>query len=322
MGNSLTSSVQSVRLFAALLLKVLRERWSVYMYGRLSDVQGPVGLTLDEIHNFESQFGSFAAPWVRRYGHRLDADIHPKLKLTIVGGEPQEVDPDSFVDPRVQPEKKPIIVPLDQLHFNSNTVNAVALLVQYYMGTGYLPSRSYLYYLARTNLDNDRGDLLTDEGVSFADVFAVLNLSEPVPDESQWPYSVDLLNRKPRCDVGDSPYIPHVGVQLNPALSNLNACLQLNGPFVAAVSATKDFELHGRYTYNQSDVVEGYQPLLFTSFSEDTQTFTAYNSFGAAWGDRGTVQLHVSDLYKDPVFTNAIYTLVPDMNESEEEKSD
>ena len=319
MGN-LSSSLQSVQLFAALLFRVLREKLNVYWYGRLTNIQGPIGLTVGEIHNFETQFGSFATLWSRRYGHRLDAEVHPRLKLTIVGGEPQEVDPDSLVAPRQKPEVNPIIVPLDQLHFNTNTVNAVALLVQYYMGTGYLPSRTFLYYLARRNMDDDTS--LTDDGVSFSDVFAVLNLSEPVPDEGDWPYSRDLINQKPHCSLADAPYVPYVGVQLNPALSNLKACLELNGPFVAAVTATKEFELHARYRYDPSDTVEGYQALLFTSFSDEKQSFTAINSFGAARGEKGSVQLHVSDLYKDPVFTNAIYTLVPDLGTSDEEKND
>jgi hypothetical protein len=314
MGNKITTAFQNVQLVIALVYKVALERWNVYMYGRLTNVQSPLGLTLSEIQSFEEQFGGFTLS--RSYGHRLDAEVHPNLKLTIVGGEPQEVDPDSMVMPRIKPEKDPIILPLDQLHFKCNTVNAVALLVQYYMGSGYLPSRLALYYLARTEL--------TEEGVSFSDVFAVLNLSEPIPDEGQWPYMAELLYKKPRTHLEDTPYIPFVGVQLNPALSNLKTCLALNGPFVAAVSATKDFELHGQYTYDVSDQVKGYQPLLFTSFSEEQQTFTAINSFGTGWGHRGTVQLHVSDLYKDPVFTNAIYTLVPDdsSTSSDEEKSD
>lgn len=322
MGNvNLSASVRSCQVFVSLLYRVLWEKLHVYWFGRLSNIEGPIGLSLNEIHDFETQFSSFATPWSRRYGHRLDAEVHPRLKLTIVGGEPQEVDPDSLVAPRQKPEADPIIVPLDQLHFNSNTVNAVALLVQYFMGTGYLPSRTFLYYLARTNMDNNISAL--DDGVSFADVFAVLNLSEPVPDEAVWPYSNELLNRKPHCSLAEAPYIPYVGVQLNPALSNLKACLALNGPFVAAITATKEFELHARYRYDPSDMVEGFQALMFIKFSEETQSFTAVNSFGSAWGDRGTVQLHVSDLYKDPVFTNAIYTFVPDLGSSDdEEKSD
>jgi hypothetical protein len=319
MGNSLTLYVQNVQLFACLIYRVIREKLNVALYGRLSDVAGPVGLTLTEIQEFESQFMSFGTTWKRRYGHRLDKEVHSRLKLTFVGGEQQEVDPDSYVNPRVQPEKLPVIVPLDQLHFNTNTVNAVALLVQYYMGTGYLPSRLFLYYHARSNPDSL---MMLDEGVSFSDVFAVINLAEPVPDESRWQYSGESINQKPRCDSTEAPYVPYVGVQLNPALSNLKTCLKLNGPFVAAVSVTKDFELHGTYTYTNSEPIEGYQPLLFTTFSEDKQTFTAVNSFGFSWGNRGTVQLHVADLYKDPVFTNAIYTLVPDVMSSDEEKSD
>lgn len=319
MGNRLASSIQSVQLLAALVYKVLREKWSVYMYGRLNNVQSPLGLTLQEIQDFESQFGSFVM--CRRYGHRLDAEVHPCLKLTIAGSEPQEVDPDTIVAPRCKPDKTPVIVPLDQLNFNCNTVHAIALLVQYF--TGSLPSRLYMYYYSRESLEQppNHGNTV-DEGVSFSDVFALLNMAEPIPAEDKWPYSVQLVNTKPRYDPEDVPYFPFVGVQLNPALSNLKTCLELNGPFVSAVSATKDFELHGRYNYNPADVLEGYQPLLFTGFSEETQTFTAINSFGAGWGDRGTVQLHISDLYKDPIFTNAIYTLVPDLQSSDEEKSD
>ena len=321
MGNTFTSSVENVQLVAALIYRVICEKLNVYFYGRLLNVQGPVGLTLNEINEFETQFGNFVM--IRRYGHRLDAEVHPNLKMTIVGGEPQEVNPDTLVTPRIKPEHSPVIVPLDQLHFNCNTTNAVALLVHYFMGSKYVPSRLYLYYESRLTFDEVPTPVL-DEGVSFSDVFAVLNLSQPVPDEVDWPYSAQLVGTKPRCNVSDAPYIPYVGIQLNPALSNLKTCLALNGPFVAAVSATKEFELHGRYTYDESDVVEGYQPLLFTHFAEETQTFTAINSFGAAWGTRGAVQLHVSDLYKDPVFTNAIYTLVPDLgtSSSDEEKSD
>lgn len=325
MGNTLASYIQSAQLLATLLYKVLREKWSVYMYGRLTNVQGPAGLTLQEIQDFESQFGSFVM--TRRYGHRLDAEVHPKLKLTIAGGEPQEVDPETYVAPREKPGRNPILLPLDQLNFNCNTVNAVALLVQQFMGSYelqatqlYLPSRLYMYYYSRQTFDSP----LVDDGVSFSDVFALLNLSEPVPDEECWPYSCQLVNTKPRFEVDEAaPYIPFVGVHLNPALSNLKACLALNGPFVAAISATKEFELHGKYSYDPADPVLGYQPLLFIAFSEEKQTFTAVNSFGAGWGDRGSVQLHISDLYKDPAFTNAIYTLVPDVQtSSDEEKSD
>lgn len=321
MGNTLTNYIENVQVIAALLYKVLREKINVYMYGRLLNVQGPVGLTLDEINEFENQFGGFVM--TRRYGHRLDAEVHPNLKMTIVGGEPQEVNPDTLVTPRIKPEHNPVILPFDQLHFNCNTTNAVALLVHYFMASKYVPSRLYLYYESRLTFDEDPPTVL-DEGISFSDVFAVLNLAQPIPDEASWPYSAQLISTKPRCNVSDAPYIPYVGIQLNPALSNLKTCLALNGPFVAAVSATKEFELHGRYTYDESDVVEGYQPLLFTDFSEETQTFTALNSFGTSWGTRGAVQLHVSDLYKDPAFTNAIYTLVPDFggSSSEEEKSD
>ena len=319
MGNSITSSIQGLRVLTGLLYRVLREKIYLNLYGRLTDVQGPFGLTFEEINNFESEFASFTTPWARKYGHRLDVKVDPRFKLTIVGGEEQEVDPDTLVVARSKPDKTPIIVPLDQLNFNCNTVNAVALLIQYFTGTGYLPSRSYMYYLARTNSDMEN---VVDEGVSFSDVFAVVNMTDPIPDEAQLGYCYTILTKRPKLSLQEAPYVPYVGVQLNPALSNLKTCLDLNGPFVAAISATKDFELYGRYNYNNSDVVLGFQPLLFIKFSEETQSFTAVNSFGSSWGDRGTLKLHVSDLYKDPVFTNSIYTLVPDMNDSDEEKTD
>lgn len=303
-----------------LVYNVLRQKMNVYLLGKWT--QGPMGLTLNEINEFES------FDIKRRYGHRLDAPVHPQFKLTIEGAEnidSIDIESDTIVQPRVKPDVDPIITPFDQLNLNCSTANAVSLLVQWFMYQNpyatqpYSPSRLYLYYEARLQKEND--NKIHDVGVSFSDIFAVLNLASPVPDESDWIYSIHSVNNKPP-NHDDDTYIPFVGVQLNPTLSNLNTCLKVNGPFIAAVTVTQEFELHAKYAYNPTDKVLGYQPLLFTNFSEAAQTFTAINSFGQYWGDRGKVTLHAADLFKDPVFTSSIYTLVPDIEDSDEEKSD
>ena len=324
MGNSWSEQVVSICL---LIYRALKQKVSVYLYGQWT--QGPAGLTFEEINEFESQFGDArGAPYKWRYGHRLDAPVHERFRLTIVGSDVDDVVPESLVVPRVKPEQVPPVTPFDQLNLNCSTVNAVALLLQWFMyqeesdsHASYTPSRLFLYYEARSQSDNDV--TLQDNGVSFSDVFAVLNLCTPIPDELEWPYSVHAVNRKPPVpSVEDEQDIPFVGVQLNPTLNNLVTCVRTNGPFVAAVSATREFELHAKYTYDSTDLVLGYQPLVFYDFNEADQTFMALNSFGVSWGDRGRVKLHVADLFKDPVFTSSIYTLVPDLGEQDEEKSD
>jgi hypothetical protein len=232
---------------------------------------------------------------------------------------------ESLVLPRpIASSIPPPFLPFDQLGLNCNTVNAVAFLIQWFMfpevERPYVPSRLYLYYYAREDADTTRE--LVDEGVSFSDVFAVLNLGNFIPDETEWFYNVRVVNKKPPPTTDESIYVPYVAVQLSPTLVNLKTCLETNGPFVAAVSATKDFELHAKYSYDPSDQVEGFQPLVFIQFSEEQQTFTAVNSFGSTWGDHGKVTLHVADLFKDPVFTSSIYTLVPELSDTDEEKSD
>lgn len=330
MGNSWSDQVIS---FALLLYRVVQQKLNMYLYGQWT--QGPAGLTMEEINEFENQFAAppgadpvrSVTPWKWRYGHRLDAPVSEKFKLLFPGAESVDsTDVEAFVTPRVKPDFDPPVVPFDQLSLGCNTVNAVALLVQWFMYRStphvYSPSRLFLYYESRsTNSDSDTNNLSDDMGVSFSDVFAVLNLSTPIPDELEWPYTVQNVNKKPPYKT-EEVYIPFVGVQLQPTLSNLKTCLLTNGPFVAAVTATRTFELHAKYTYDPSDRVEGYQPLVFTSFSEETQTFTAINSFGASWGNRGRITLHVADLFKDPVFTSSIYTLVPDLENQDEEKSD
>lgn len=316
MGNSWSDQVYC---FVAHLYTVLRQKVNVYLYGQLT--QGPVGLTFDEMNEFVNQFHSFVVK--RRYGHRLDAPVHEQFQMVIEGAE--ALQGDTLVQPCGRPDVEPFVIPYDQLDLNCNTTNAVSLLLQWFMSNKprtsnpYSPSRLYLYHEARVNGDRDSSDLV-DEGVSFSDVFAVLNLNIPIPDELEWPYNVKAVNRKPG-KYEDLVYIPFVGVQLKPTLNNLKACLEKNGPFVAAVSASKEFELHARYKYDPEEV-EGFQPLMFTHFSEDTKTFTAINSFGQSWGDRGRVTLHALDLFKDPAFTSSIYTLVNELDGEEEEKSD
>lgn len=306
--------------FVVNLYTVLRQKINVYMYGQLT--RGPVGLTFNEMNEFITQFNSFVVK--RRYGHRLDAPVSEQFKVIIDGAEASEGD--TVVVPCNKSDVDPFVIPFDQLDLNCNTTNAVSLLVQWFMNykqraaNPYSPSRLYLYYQARVNSEHDSDTALVDEGVSFSDVFAVLNLNIPIPDEMEWPYNVKAVNRNPG-KYEDMVYLPFVGVQLKPTLNNLKTCLDKNGPFVAAVSASKEFELHGRYKYDPQEV-EGFQPLVFTHFKEDTQTFTAINSFGQSWGDRGRVTLHATDLFNDPAFTSSIYTLVNEMTDENEEKSD
>ena len=320
MGNSWSEQVVAI---TVLIYNALKRKIGVYLYGEWT--QGPPGLTNTEIEEFESQFESLATPWKRRYGHRLDPIVHDRFKLVFPGAESESTDLETIVKPRNKPDVDPPIIPFDQLGLNCNTVNAVAFLVQWFMFSEtegpYIPSRLFLYYAARSSTEFDYQMRMVDQGVSFSDVFSVINLCVPVPDELEWMYNVKHVNTKPTS--GKDPLdIPFVAVQLNPALLNLVTCLKTNGPFTAAVSVTKEFELNAKYTYDANDLVEGYQPLVFIDFSEDKQTFTAVNSFGNNWGDHGKVTLHVADLFKDPVFTSSIYTLVPVQTDSDEEKSD
>lgn len=326
MGNSWSDQVY---FFIANVYTVLRQKINVYMYGQLT--QGPVGLSLNEMNEFTNQFQSFVLK--RRYGHRLDAPVSDEFKVVIDGAE--ALQGDTIVVPCTKSEIDPFVLPFDQLDLNCSTTNAVSLLVQWFMNnlnnlnsphtkpaSPYAPSRLYLYYEARVN--PSREEELLDEGVSFSDVFAVLNLNIPIPDELEWPYNVKAVHRKPGkyesalC----TEYIPFVGVQLKPTLNNLRTCLEKNGPFVAAVSVTKEFELHATYSYNDSMDILGFQPLLFTRYLEDSKKFIAVNSFGQSWGDRGTVTLNALDLFRDPAFTSSIYTLVEDLDDDSEEKSD
>jgi len=311
MGNAVS--------FVTLVMSVALRRIHFYLFGRIT--QGPVGLSLDELQELEKEFQIR-----RRYGHRLEPPLDNKLKVLFVGGSSEDavdaivLEPSTTTTTTTTTSSFPPFVVLDQLHLGCNTVNAVAFLISWFLWPikqqWVSPSRLHLYYVARDDTIER-----VDDGVSFHDVFAYLNLNQPLVPEDTWPYSPFTVNMPRAAPVENDEFLlPFTGVQLLPTLANLIACVQKNGPFVAAVSVSEECELNAVYRYDVHDKHLGYQPLVFISFQETTQSFTAVNSFGPFWGTNGgTVTCHAAELLKDPAFTSAIYTFVPDLKDELEQ---
>lgn len=201
----------------------------------------------------------------------------------------------------------------DQLPLHSCAAHALASALEFLANAAGeatpAPSRLFVYYNAR-RLD---GSLPADDGATIRNTLKSA-AAQGVSSESLWPY--DAANAPvappPAC-YAQSTKITLEYFRIRQNLSHLRACLREGNGFIFGIEAYAQGFTAAQHSGAvpmpaSTDTLAGGHALFATGFDDAARTFTAQNSLGPTFGDRGFLTLPYAYL-EDPKLAYDFWTL-------------
>ena len=201
----------------------------------------------------------------------------------------------------------------DQLPLHSCAAHALASALEFLANVGgetpAPPSRLFIYYNARL-LD---GSLPADDGATIRNTLKCA-AARGVSNESLWPY--DAANASvapPVACYEQSAAIEMEYFRIRPDLGHLQACLREGYGFIFGIEAYEEGFAAAQHSGSvpmpaATDTLAGGHALFAVGFDDATQTYTAQNSLGPAFGDAGFLRLPYAYL-ENPKLAYDFWTL-------------
>lgn len=187
--------------------------------------------------------------------------------------------------------------PLDQLNLGSCALNATSNCIRYLLKKQHMqewqPSRLYLYWNTRVNIEKSKAD--DDTGVCIRDVCKSLTKYHSC-NETIWPYVVEKFSEVPSeesyKEANLHKKIKYAYVPLN--LNSIKHTLYKETPIIIGLQLYESF--HNNNTAKtgivpmpkiETEKLLGGHALLLIGYCDETKLFKIQNSWGSSWGDGG-----------------------------------